>query len=157
MALKTHDLTVSRVIKAPRAAVWKAWSEPEHFARWWAPAPIITTVQEHDLRVGGGFSNTMHMEDGSQYARRGCFLEIVDHERIVFTDALQAGWRPNKAPFFTAIITLEDHAEGTKYTALALHNNEADRRKHADMGFEDGWGTCIDQLGALATRLAKGQ
>lgn len=155
MTVASSDLTVSRIIKAPREAVWKAWAEPAHFVRWWAPAPIVTTVQEHDLRPGGGFSNTMRMEDGTEHGGTGCFLEVVENERIVFTDALQAGWRPNKEPFFTAIVTLEDHPQGTKYTAVALHNNEADRRKHADMGFELGWGTCIEQLGALAEQLAR--
>lgn len=147
------DLTVSRVIKAPRSAVWKAWAESEHFVKWWAPAPIVTTVQKHDLRAGGAFNNTMRMEDGSEFGGEGCFLEVVENERIVFTDALQEGWRPNKKPFFTAILTLEGHPGGTLHTALAKHNNEADRQKHADMGFVRGWGTCIDQLGKLAGQL----
>jgi uncharacterized protein YndB with AHSA1/START domain len=155
MTMKNElDLTVSRIIKAPRSAVWRAWVEPEHFVKWWAPSPIVTTVQKHDLRAGGAFDNTMRMEDGSEFGGKGCFLEVVENERIVFTDALQEGWRPNKEPFFTAIITLEVHPEGTLYTAVAKHNNETDRQKHADMGFESGWGTCIDQLGQLAERLA---
>lgn len=149
------DLTVSRIIKAPRAVIWKAWKEPEHFAKWWAPAPIVTTVQKHDLRPGGAFDNTMLMEDGQEFAGKGCFLDVVECERIVFTDALQEGWRPNEESFFTAIISLEDHAEGTEYTAVAMHKNAEDRQKHADMGFENGWGTCIDQLGNLVKQLAQ--
>lgn len=148
------DLEVSRVIRAPRAAVWEAWADPAHFVKWWAPAPIVTTVQEHDLRPGGGFSTTMRLEDGTEHAGQGCFLEVVEGERIVFTDALRAGWRPNKKPFFTAIITIEDHPEGTTYTARALHQDAADRDRHAAMGFEEGWGMCIEQLGALAEELA---
>lgn len=155
MTLNTDlDLTVSRIIKAPRSAIWTAWTDPEHFVKWWAPAPIVTTVQKHDLRAGGAFDNTMRMEDGQEFGGKGCFLEVVENERIVFTDALQEGWRPNKEPFFTAIITLDDHPEGTLYTAQAKHNNEADRQKHEDMGFESGWGTCIEQLGRLAEQLA---
>ena len=53
---------------------------------------------------------------------------------------------------FSAIITLEDRPDGTKYIATASHQNEEDRKKHADMGFVDGWGTCIEQLGKLAER-----
>lgn len=93
------------------------------------------------------------MEDGTEHGGEGSFLEVVENERFVFTDALQGGWRPNEESFFSAIITLEEYAEGTKYTAVALHKNDNDRQKHAEMGFEQGWGTCIEQLGELAQKL----
>ena len=79
---------------------------------------------------------------------------MIENQRIVFTDALQGGWRPNEQAFFTAIITLEEHIEGTNYTATALHKNNEDQQRHADMGFIDGWGTCIDQLAKLAAELS---
>lgn len=155
MTLNTDaDLTVTRVIKAPRSAVWAAWRDPEHLAKWWAPAPVVTIVRRLDLRPGGAFDTTMRMPDGAEHGGEGCFLEVIENERIVFTDALRGGWRPNEESFFSAIITMEDHSEGTKYTAVALHKNDEDRRKHAEMGFVDGWGKCIEQLGKLAERLA---
>ena len=95
----------------------------------------------------------MRMEDGTEHGGEGCFLEVVENELIVFTNALQGGWRPNEEAVFTAIITLEKHPDGTQYTATALHKNSEDRQKHADMGFVDGWGTCIDQLAKLSTEL----
>ncbi len=148
------DLTVSRIIKAPRKAVWKAWAEPEHFVKWWAPSPIVTISKKHEFYAGGAFDTVMRMEDGTEHGGEGCFLEVVEHKRIVFTDALQGGWRPNEESFFSAIIALEEHPQGTKYTATALHKNDADRQKHADMGFLEGWGTCIDQLGKIAEQFA---
>lgn len=60
-------------------------------------------------------------------------------------------------PFFmTAIMTFEEHAGGTLYTALALHKDDADREAHEKMGFHEGWGKCADQLAALAERLNAG-
>ena len=54
------------------------------------------------------------------------------------------------SPFaFSAVITLEPHARGTRYTALAIHADEAGRAQHAEMGFEQGWGAALDQLVAL--------
>jgi len=47
----------------------------------------------------------------------------------------------------------EPHEEGTKYTAIALHKDEADRKKHENMGFHTGWGQCLDQLVALAKKI----
>lgn len=150
------DLTVYRIIKAPRVAVWSAWKDPKQLERWWAPAPLVTISTKHEFHAGGGFGTIMRMEDGTEFKGEGCFLYVLENERIVWTSALQGGWRPNKDEMpFSAIVTLEDHAEGTKYTAIALHNNDEDRQKHADMGFIDGWGTCIDQLGKLAEQLAR--
>ena len=149
------DLVCVRIIKASRSTVWEAWRNPEHFVKWWAPAPVVTTSNMHEFFAGGGFDTTMTLEDGTvMEGGKGCFLEVVENERIVFTDALQGGWRPNEEAFFSAVITLEQHAEGTLYTATALHKNDEDRQSHADMGFLEGWGTAIDQLGKLAMTLS---
>ena len=148
------DLTLSRIIKAPRSAVWKAWKDPEHFVKWWAPMPVITKSDKHELYPGGGFDTTMTLEDGTVECVVGCFLEVIENERIVFTDALQGGWRPNEDTFFSAIITLEEHPDGTLYTATVLHKNEEDCQKHEDMGFYDGWGTALEQLRKIAEGLA---
>jgi uncharacterized protein YndB with AHSA1/START domain len=151
-----YDLTVSRVIKAPRSAVWKAWNDPEQLVKWWAPAPFTTVSTKHEFYPGGGFGSIMRTEDGKEfYKGEACFLEVKENERIIWTSALRSGWRPNKDKMpFTAIITMEDHPEGTKYTAIVLHDNDDDRQEHANMGFVDGWGTCIEQLGKLAETLA---
>lgn len=153
---ETHDLTVYRIIKAPRAAIWQAWADPRELEKWWTPHPVQTIVQKMELRPGGAFNTVIRLEDGTEFSGNGCFLDVVEHERIVFTDTLEEGWKPSPEPFFTAIITLADHPEGTKYTARALHKDEADRQKHKDMGFEEGWGICIDQLGKLAEQFASG-
>lgn len=154
MSNKT-DLTVTRIIGARRSSVWKAWEDPKHLEKWWAPAPVVTISTKHDFFAGGGFGTIMRLEDGTEFDGEGCFLDIVENERIVWTSALQGGWRPNKDDMpFSAVVTLEDHPEGTKYTATALHNNDEDRQKHADMGFIDGWAASIEQLGKLAEELA---
>ncbi len=151
------DLTISRVIRAPRATVWKARKEPEHFVKWWAPTPVVTTSNKHDFFTEGGFDTTMKLKDGTVMNEgEGCFLEVVENERIVFTDALQGGWRPNEQAFFSAVITLKEHAEGTLYTATALHKNDEDRQKHAEMGFVDGWGTALNQLADMVEEETNG-
>lgn len=155
MSASGKDLSITRVIKAPRPVVWRAWSEPEHFVKWWAPAPVKTVSNKHEFFSGGGFDTTMHLPDGNvMEGGEGCFLQVVEREKIVFTDALRGGWRPNEDAFFSAVITLEDHPQGTLYSATALHKNDEDRQKHAEMGFLDGWGKALDQLGELAEVLS---
>lgn len=150
------DLTLTRVIDAPRALVWQAWTEPEHLRKWWAPAPLTTLKCEMDVRPGGVFRTLMRTPDGEDYPTDGVFLEVVEHERIVFTDVLRDGWRPAENPFFTAIVTFEERQGGTRYTARALHATQANRKRHEDMGFHQGWATCADQLAAVAVGLKTG-
>jgi len=144
------DLTVSRVIAAPRAAIWDAWTDPASFERWWVPAPEICRVREMDLSPGGAF-RTEISSDGVEFGPHlnACFLAVDDLERVVFTDALLVGWRPAKTSFMTAVITMKDHPQGTEYTATAMHRNLADRDKHEQLGFHDGWGTVTRQLAEL--------
>jgi uncharacterized protein YndB with AHSA1/START domain len=147
------DLTISRIIKAPRSAIWNAWTEPGSFAQWWVPAPAKCKVLEMDLRPGGALVTEISENDGDFAPHMSaCFLDIVDGERIVFTNALIGGWRPAEQPFMTAIITLRDHPAGTDYVAHVMHKNNADRNMHEEMGFYDGWGTVTAQLAKLVER-----
>lgn len=149
------DLTISRVIKAPRSVVWSAWTDPASFAQWWVPAPAKCRVVEMDLRPGGPIV-TQISENGGDFMPHmsACFLTIENHERIVFTNALIGGWRPAEKPFMTAIITLQDHPLGTDYVAHVMHKNNADRNMHDEMGFYDGWGSVAEQLAKLVEQRA---
>lgn len=144
------DLTISRLIKAPRSVIWNAWTDPASFEQWWVPAPARCKVVEMDLRPGGAFV-TRISEGGGAFAPHldACFLAVDDLQRIVFTNSLVAGWRPAENPFMTAVITLQDHPEGTDYAAHVMHKSNADRNMHEEMGFHDGWGTVIEQLARL--------
>lgn len=144
------DLTITRLIRAPRTAVWAAWTDRARFERWWVPAPALCRVIDMELRPGGAF-RTHISETGSEFVPHmdACFLAVEAPERIVFTDALVGGWRPAAQPFITAIITLRDHPDGTDYAAHVMHKSSADRARHAELGFLDGWGTVIGQLAAL--------
>lgn len=155
MKNENSKLTISRIIQAPRSTVWKAWSEKEHFEKWWIPEPIKCKVVKMDMTPGGGFETHMS-ENGEEFKPHveGCFLDIVPQQRIVFTTVLTEGWKPiDPWLSMTAIITLEDAGSGTKYTAQALHKNPEDSNKHLEMGFEEGWGAAIDQLEKLAMKL----
>lgn len=146
----TRDLTISRIIKAPRAAIWRAWTDPRSFEQWWVPAPARCRVVEMAVRPGGALTTEIS-ENGGAFAPHlsACFLAIEEGERIVFTNSLVGGWRPAEQPFMTAVITLRDHRQGTDYAAHVMHKNDADRKMHDELGFFDGWGTVIGQLARL--------
>lgn len=149
------DLVISRLLRVPRALVWKAWTDPAHLKQWWCPKPWTTEVLGFDLVPGGSFHTLMRGPGGETSDNPGTFLEIVPQSRIVWTTALVANWRPAAEPWMpiTAFITLEDEGAGTRYRATVLHKDKATRDSHEQMGFFDGWGTCIDQLEAYAGAL----
>ncbi|HTQ31198.1 MAG TPA: SRPBCC family protein [Opitutaceae bacterium] len=147
-----RELVISRVIAAPRERVYQAWTR--HLPEWWGPHGMTTPVCEMDLRPGGVFRTVMRAPDGKEYPTRGSFLEVVPNERIVFSDAYEPGWQPAAEHFMTAIVTFEALPGGkTKYTARALHKSAADREKHEQMGFHQGWGETIDRLAAAAAKI----
>jgi uncharacterized protein YndB with AHSA1/START domain len=141
------DLVLERVIDVPRKLVWRAWTEPEHIVKWFTPAPWQTIRCELDLRPGGKFHFVMRSPEGQDFPHTGCFLEVTPEQRLIWTDTLLPGYRPAENPFFTAAVTLEALGAGkTRYVAMAIHGSAANTKKHADMGFHDGWGKALDQL-----------
>jgi uncharacterized protein YndB with AHSA1/START domain len=147
------DLVLERVVDVPPALIWEAWTKPEHLREWFAPAPWKIVDCEIDLRPGGIFRFVMRGPDGKESPSVGCYLEIIPNERLVWTDALLPGYRPSANPFLTAVVTLEPRGTGTRYTAMAVHRDEATRTRHEQMGFHEGWGQTLDQLVALAKRM----
>jgi uncharacterized protein YndB with AHSA1/START domain len=73
----------SRLIDAPRERVFKAFSEPEHLARWWGPNGFTSTFQTFELRPGGHWRFVMHGPDGADYPNENVFMEVVAPERVV--------------------------------------------------------------------------
>ena len=153
-AASDQDLVISRIVRAPRKALWRAWSEPQLLKEWWCPRPWTTEVRAFDMRPGGNFHTFMKGPDGGTSDNPGCFLEVVPESRIAFTSMLTGGWRP-ATPWmaFSAVITMAEEAEGTRYVATVMHPDKATRDRHDQMGFYDGWNTCITQLDEFALTL----
>ncbi|MEP7155261.1 MAG: SRPBCC family protein [Betaproteobacteria bacterium] len=150
------DLVLERVVDVPPELVWAAWTEPEHLMHWFTPLPWKTVACKIDLRPGGLFHTVMESPEGKQFPSDGCYLAVEPNRMLAWTNVLAPGFRPTDPAanrqkdcfkiFFTAVISLEPHGAGTKYTALVMHRDEQERNQHEKMGFNDGWGTALDQL-----------
>lgn len=149
----TRELVLTRLIPAPAAALYRAWTEPDLLKRWFAPKPFTVALAETDPRPGGTTRIVLRGPDGTEYPSTGVYLELVANARIVFTDAYVRAWEPSAKPFFTGIITFAPEGDATRYTARVLHWSAQDCAAHAAMGFHDGWGRCADQLSELAAGL----
>ena len=157
------DLVLERTLDAPVDLVWKAYTTPEHIKQWFAPKPYQITECDLDLTPGGIFRIRMVGPDNfdTGHGVPGCVLEVVEREKLVWTSALAPGYRPNETGEgcesfpFTAIVTFADAGNGkTRYKAVALHKDSADRETHEKMGFHEGWGTVADQLAEFAQSLS---
>lgn len=146
------DLVLERVVDVPVELVWKAWTVPEHLMRWFTPAPWKTVDCKIDLRPGGLFYTVMESPEGERFPGSGCYLEVLENQKLVWTDAMVQDYRPAQQPndcidsFFTAQLFLESQGNSTKYTAIALHSRPEHRKAHEEKGFHDGWGAALDQL-----------
>ncbi len=145
------DLELLREIDVAPELVWRAWTEPELIKQWFAPAPWSIADCSIDLRPGGAFATTMKSPDGEEYPNAGCILEVVPGERLVWTESMDPGYRPKTIDMpLTAILELEPTASGgTRYRAVALHQDPAGVKQHQEMGFDEGWSAALDQLVAL--------
>ncbi|HTF09543.1 MAG TPA: SRPBCC domain-containing protein [Asanoa sp.] len=147
------DLTLERVIRAPRSTVWRAWTDPARLEKWWIPAPSRCRVDRLEVRPGGAFVTRLS-DDGADYVPHldAAFLVVDELERIVFTNAIDSAWRPAAAApvAMTAEITLADHPDGTLYRIVVRHGDPAARALHEKLGFEDGWGMVTGQLATMA-------
>lgn len=109
-----REIVITRLINAPREAVFAAWKDAEHIGEWWGPNGFTTTVHSMDVRTGGAWSYTMHGPDGTDYENYMEYLDVVENECI-------SGWlgefsKDPNAFHFTA--TFAD--EGGK-TRLTMH------------------------------------
>jgi uncharacterized protein YndB with AHSA1/START domain len=148
-----RELVLARIIDAPRAAVWRCWSEPDLVCRWFTPAPWTTVSADFDLRPGGSSLVVMRSPEGEDHPNPGVFLAVEPGRRLVFTDAFVRAWEPSGKPFMVGDITFDDDGPATRYIARVRHWADADVEQHLAMGFHEGWGKATDQLEAVARSL----
>lgn len=147
-----RELVITRLIDAPQRKVFQAWADPTRLKQWFAPLPWTTSVVELDVRTGGASRIVMRDPEGREFPNQGVYLEVVENERLVFTDAYTKAWEPSEKPFMTIVLTFEDEGAKARYTARVLHWTIADREAHEKMGFHQGWSQCADQLTALVSK-----
>ena len=142
-----NELKVTRFIAAPPAKVWDIMANRQE--EWWCPAPWRIEMLAQERHAGGRSAMIMRGLDGQEMPQEGIFLEWTEGKRFVTTDAVNADFEP-AGPFMVGIWEIEPEGDGTRYTARARHWSEETMQQHADMGFEEGWGKCAEQLAALA-------
>jgi uncharacterized protein YndB with AHSA1/START domain len=140
-----HQLTITRVINAPRKLVWKVWTDPKHLAKWWGPRGFTAPVCEIDVREKGAILIHMKGPDGMIYPMTGEYVEITKHKKLVFKSAaLDAKGEPLFQIMNT--ITFEEEGETTKLIMhAAVSNLRPEGQRNID-GMKEGWAQTLDRL-----------
>lgn len=155
---------ITRQFAQPRAAVWKAWSEPERLQQWWGPKGCTVRVDRFEFRPGGFFHYAMQFPNAPTMWGRFTFREINAPERIVWLNSFANEHGGIARAPFSAICPMEvenavifSEQGGTTTVALRatpFGADEAERRYFADLrpSLELGYGGTFDQLASHLAR-----
>jgi len=145
---KNRELVITRTLEAPRALVFRAWTDPAHLVRWWGPEGFAVPECKIDVREGGAWRTCMRSPDGNDYKVRGVYREIVRPERLVFTWA----WEDEGGETGRETLVTVTFAERDGKTLLRVVHKVFESKKARD-AHQQGWASTLT---CLAAYLAEG-
>jgi len=148
---KQKTISVKRSFDIPASKVWKAWTEPESFKKWWGPIEYTCPDCTIDFKVGGKYFASMQAADGKKTWSTGTYKEIVPLKKIVYTDSF-ADSKGNVVPGseydmpempMETLVTVELEETAGKTTMLLHHTGIP-----MDMMNDciKGWQSCFDKM-----------
>jgi len=145
------EVVVVRDFRAPRSAVFDAWTKPELMSRWLLGPPGWTMpICEMDVRVGGKFRWRWRNEAGAEFGFTGVFREVVRPSRIVHTEAYDPGTVGGTMGAEALVTTVLAESAGiTTYTTTIRYQSKADRDAALRTGMTDGMEQSFVQLDAV--------
>ena len=146
------QILIMREFAAPRHLVYKAWTTPELVKRWWSAMRGVVTVADIDLRVGGAWRWVMVTDRGFEVAFHGEYREVIENERIVYTEVYEGIPGGDDDP---AVITLTfTEVDGrTTLTQLVQMTTREGRDAIINSGMEAGMQDAMDLLEGVAISL----
>ena len=162
-----REFVIARILNAPRALVFKAWTDPRHMAQWWGPHTFTNPVCEMDVRPGGAYRIVMRGPDGAEHPAKGVYREVVAPERLVMTinhSELSDEWHdlvnPNRdkamgRPALEGLttVTFEELGGQTKLTIRMLFDSAAIRDALLKIGMTQGWSQSLERLETVVAKI----
>lgn len=152
------ELTITRILDAPREIVWNAWTDPKIVTKWWGPRGVTTPTCKVDARKGGKINIVMLAGkelgpmEGQEWPMMGVFEEVTPQSRLVFTaGALQDKKGTQTLLETRTTITFDDLKGKTKLTVhiLLIKSSDTPEANFAVQGMEQGWIQSVDKLEEL--------
>ncbi len=148
-----QDLVSTVVLDAPRELVFKAYTDPELFARWWGPARYENRMEKFDITPGGSWRVVQVADDGSEHPFRGVTHDVTVNERICQTFE----YEPIAGHVALQTATFESLGNKTKVTAQIVFQSVMDRDGMVASGMKSGADESMERLGALLEELKAGK
>ena len=137
------DLSLERVVDAPRARVFALLTEPDGLRRWWGPHGFSTPEIDLDLTVGGRYRFTMEPPEGDRFHLAGVFLEVDPPQRLVYTFA----WEEPTADDRETVVALTLAASGAPEERTLVSLSQGSFATEERLGLHrDGWTDSFDRL-----------
>jgi uncharacterized protein YndB with AHSA1/START domain len=146
-ALAEREVVITRIFDAPRELVFKAWTDPKHVAQWWGPKGFTNPVCEMDVRPGGALRIVMRAPDGAEHPMKGVFREVVELERLVFTN-VAVDTQGNHLLEGLTTVTFAEQGGKTKLTVRTSAAGLVSEAAQMLKGMEEGWTQSQDRLEA---------
>lgn len=127
-----RTIVLTRDYDAPRALVFKAWTNPEQIDRWWGPDGYATTTHEMDVRPGGVWRFNMHAPDGTDYRDWVEYVEVVEPERLVYHHGEEVDGK--MAGAFHVTVTFVERAGKTTVTMTTVFATAEEREATVAFG-----------------------
>jgi len=145
------EILVTREFDAPRDVVYKTMTDPKLIPQWWGPRSDKTTVDKMEVRPGGKWRFVATQPDGTTYAFRGEYREIIPGEKVVQTFEFE----PMAGHISVETATLTDLPGGrTLFTTRSVFTSKEDRDGMVESGMESGLRETYERLGEVLARLA---
>ncbi len=145
------DITVvmSRSFNAPRQLVFEALTKPEHIVRWFGRKVDDMVVCEVDLQIGGTARFVWRFDDGSEMGITWVFKEIVEPERISFSETFDEPYREEMGGTTANVFALDEQDGVTTFAGTTTYKSREDRDRALATGMGDGASEVFERLAEL--------
>ena len=144
-----QDIVSTVVLDAPRELVFKAYTDPELFGRWWGPARYKNRIEKFDIKPGGSWRVVQVADDGSEHPFRGVTHDVTANERICQTFE----YEPVAGHVALQTATFEALGNKTRITAQIVFQSSMDRDGMVASGMRSGADESMERLVALLEEL----
>jgi len=153
-AAPRRELTITRIVDAPPALVWKAWTEPKHLSQWFSPRGFTNPVCEVDLRVGGALHIVMRSPQGTDHAMKGIFREVEVPRRLAFTNNAYDVDGTQLLEGFTTVTFIEVGGK-TRMIVETSATGLVDIAPQMLAGMEAGWTQTLEKLDEVIAEMRR--
>lgn len=166
--LAEREIIMVRCFQAPRAMVFRAWTDPVCLAKWWGPNGYTCPSCESNAVPGGRYRIVMRSPDGEEYPVVGYYLEVEEPSRLVMTNSAEEmpqHWKDlvdasrqageNEPPLKMVMTIHFDNLDGgTSLTMTTTFESNEDRDGVLAVGAEKSWAETFDRLDDLTSNVA---